>query len=106
MINSEFMVICNKEQLYKGGLQDCIDYLHKIDVEQNTYYWVANFLEYNHKNNTEKFFNSYYTRYNDKYYDFIKESWNNHFSILDYMNKQEVKTDGFKKMTIFDFLGE
>ena len=104
MINSDFMVICNKEQLYKGNLQECIDFLHKLDAEQNTYYWIANVLEYNHKNNTEKRFNSYYTRYNDGYYDYIKESWNNHFSILNYMDNLEIKTDGFKQFAIFDFM--
>ena len=99
-----FYVICENELLFKGNLNDCISYLHSLEtVKKDTYYYIANSLEYDHPSNTEKRFNSYMTRYNNKYYDFIKECQNNHPSLLKYMDELKIKSKK-NQLTIFDFI--
>ena len=99
-----FYVICENELIFKGNLNDCIKYLHSLKaVKKDTYYWIVNSLEYDHPSNTEKRFNSYMTRYNNKYYDFIKECQNNHPSLLKYMDGLKIKNKK-NQLTIFDFI--
>ncbi len=101
-----FYVISENKILYKGSFNECVDYIHRLEVKKDTYYWIANSLEYDHPKNTEKRFNSYMTRYNDMYYDFIEQCQSNHESLLKYMDEQlqeeKEKTKG--QMSIFDFL--
>ncbi len=101
-----FYVISENKILYKDNLNNCVDYIHRLEVKKDTYYWIANSLEYDHPKNTEKRFNSYMTRYNDMYYDFIEQCKINHESLLKYMDEQlqqeQEKSNG--QMSIFDFL--
>ena len=101
-----FYVISENKILYKDNLNNCVDYIHRLEVKKDTYYWIANSLEYDHPKNTEKRFNSYMTRYNDMYYDFIEQCQNNHESLLKYMDEQlqEEKENLKGQMSIFDFL--
>lgn len=43
------------------------------------------------------------TRYNNKYYDFIKDCQNNHSSLLKYMDGLKIKNKK-NQLTIFDFI--
>ena len=99
-----FYVICENELIFKGNLNDCIKYLHSLKiVKKDTYYWIVNNLEYDHPSNTEKRFNSYMTRYNNEYYDFIKDCQNNHSSLLKYMDGLKIKNKK-NQLTISDFI--
>lgn len=101
-----FYVISENKILYKGTFKKCIDYIQRLEAKKDTYYWIANSLEYDHPANKDKRFNSYMTRYNDEYYDYAEQCESNHESMLKYMDEQilEEKENTKGQMTIFDFL--
>ena len=101
-----FYVISENKILYKDNLNNCVDYIQRLEAKKDTYYWSANSLEYDHPANKDKRFNSYMTRYNDEYYDYAEQSLSNHESLLKYMDEQilEEKENTKGQMTIFDFL--
>lgn len=112
-INSYFYVICNNKILFKGSLDQAIDYLIRISHKPLNYYYVVNALEYDHPGNVDKRFNSYYTCFNDYtndyYTDYTAIAAANHLSLLKYMDEQLEKSKKAKKpyqTTIFDFLEE
>lgn len=107
-INSYFYVMHNGNILLKDNIEKCIEYIKKIEVVKNHYYFIANCLEYDHPNNVDKMFNSYFTRFNNEYYDYVESSWKNHNSLLRYMDEKIIKKEKKKayQTTIFDFLEE